>query len=158
MTKLGRSPRTSLPLPRCPECGSGRAKNGKDFDAGFVKRDGAEVTLRGTDGKEFSVKMGGLSDGDRKYVKQLTRAEPAGTPEVAAPAAPADTSVSEVLTSPLRILASNASGYGLTSSRTPSSAALLTATPPPRYRPLSKACPTTNFPALSVLSAHQKQD
>jgi hypothetical protein len=71
-------------------------KNGKEFEAEFVKRDGREVTLRKADGTEFAVKMGGLSDADRKYVKRLTNAKPAGKPEVATPRVPADTSVSEM--------------------------------------------------------------
>ena len=65
----------------------------------FVKRDGAEVTLKKPDGTEMTVKMGNLSEEDRKYVKQLTKAKPAGKPE-GAPETPTDTSVSEAPNQP----------------------------------------------------------
>jgi hypothetical protein len=45
-------------------------KNGTEFEAEFVKRDGPVVTLKKTDGTEITVKMGQLSEDDRKYVKQ----------------------------------------------------------------------------------------
>jgi hypothetical protein len=48
-------------------------KNGKEFEAEFVKRDGPVVTLKKPDGTEFTVKMPHLSDEDRKYVNQLTK-------------------------------------------------------------------------------------
>jgi hypothetical protein len=54
-------------------------KNGKEFDAEFVKREGHEVTLKKPDGTEMTVKMGGLSDDDRNYVKQQVPSE--GKPE-----------------------------------------------------------------------------
>ena len=69
-------------------------KNGKEFQAEFVKHDGAEVTLRGADGKEFTVKTGKLSEEDRKYVKHLPNVESASKTEAPAPAMDT-TSVSE---------------------------------------------------------------
>ena len=61
-------------------------KNGNEFEAEFVKRDGKEVTLKKPDGTGMTVKMGGLSEEDRKYVNQLTKGkkepteQPAATP------------------------------------------------------------------------------
>ena len=43
---------------------------GEETEAEFVSKEGKSVTLRGTDGKEFVVKMGQLGEEDRKYVKQ----------------------------------------------------------------------------------------
>ena len=43
------------------------------FEAELVKRKGPVITLRKPDGSETTVKMPGLSDEDRKYVKQLTK-------------------------------------------------------------------------------------
>ena len=54
-------------------------KNGKEFTAEFVKREGPVVTLKKPDGSEITVKMPGLSDEDRKYVEQLTKSQ--GKPE-----------------------------------------------------------------------------
>ncbi len=47
--------------------------NGRQFDAEFVKREGAEVTLRNPDGTKMTVRMRNLSDEDRKYVEQHTK-------------------------------------------------------------------------------------
>ena len=47
--------------------------NGGQFEAEFVKREGAEVTLRKPDGTEMTVRMPRLSDEDRTYVRQLAR-------------------------------------------------------------------------------------
>ena len=74
--------------------------NGKEFEAEFVKRDGPVVTLKNPDGTEMTVRMPNLSDDDRKYVRQLTKAKPAGKPEAAASETPADTSVSETPNQP----------------------------------------------------------
>lgn len=48
-------------------------KNGKTFEAEFVKREGPVVTLKKPDGAEMTVRMPNLSDDDRKYVNQLTK-------------------------------------------------------------------------------------
>jgi hypothetical protein len=45
-------------------------KNGQEFQAEFVKVENKVVTLRTPDGKEITVKMPGLSEEDRNYVKQ----------------------------------------------------------------------------------------
>ena len=46
------------------------SQNGKEFQAEFVKQEGPVVTLKKPDGIEMTVRMGGLSNEDRKYVKQ----------------------------------------------------------------------------------------
>ena len=51
--------------------------NGKQVEAEFVKRDGPVVTLRRADGTEMTVRMRGLSDEDREYVKKVSPAGPA---------------------------------------------------------------------------------
>ena len=50
-------------------------RNGKEFTAEFVKREGPVVTLKKPDGKEITVKMPGLSEEDRKYVKQMVKSQ-----------------------------------------------------------------------------------
>ena len=83
-----------------PEMRKWTRKNGKEFEAEFVKREGPVVTLKKPDGKEMTVKMPGLSEDDREYVKQhsVQDAEktaaltdpgktPAGEPKAAEPAA-----------------------------------------------------------------------
>jgi hypothetical protein len=59
--------------------------NGKEFEAEFVKREGPVITLKKTDGTEFTLKMGQLSEDDRKYVNQLTRKTKEPTAQSAAP-------------------------------------------------------------------------
>ncbi len=68
-------------------------KNGKTFEAEFVKlehqSDGRNiVTLRKSDGAEMTVGMMGLSEDDRKYVKQMAKG-------AASQEAPANTSASD---------------------------------------------------------------
>jgi hypothetical protein len=94
--QVGQKPANQPATPTNTEMRKWTRKNGKEFDAEFIKREGPVVTLKKPDGSEMTVKMGGLSDGDRKYVKQLTQAAPVGKTEVVAPEAPADTSVSEL--------------------------------------------------------------
>jgi len=56
-------------------------KNGKEFEAEFVKREGPVVTLKKPDGTEIILKMPGLSEEDRKYVKQLTKGKGKAAPK-----------------------------------------------------------------------------
>ena len=72
-------------------------KNGQEFEAEFISfTPGKGVVLKQPDGKEITVKLPGLSEEDRKYVRHLTKPGKAGELEVAGSEAPADTSVTAV--------------------------------------------------------------
>jgi hypothetical protein len=56
-------------------------KNGKEFEAEFVNREGPVVTLKKSDGSKMTIKMPGLSEEDRKYVRQQGKSQNTEKPE-----------------------------------------------------------------------------